>query len=296
MNRPTESLQEPRSLPDPYLPLNGTSKACDISGADTDERLIAMWLAGRPSNTVRAYSTDIARLRDHIHKPLRRITASDLIGWTDTLGRLKPASQYRRLSAVKSLFSYAHKLGYIQLDPAAALRMPRTTDDRASKLLSVEQVQSLISSTAGRDRLICVTLYRLGLRESELVSLTADDLHDCVLTVLGKGGKLRHLAVPADLADALRAHASTGPLFRTRSGNPLSPSDVYRIVTRAAEAAGIRATPHTLRHCHASHALDNGAPIHLVRDSLGHASISTTSVYLHSKQSDGSALYVKSPD
>jgi integrase/recombinase XerD len=268
----------------------------DISGATTDDKLIAMWLSSRPENTVRAYAADVALLRERVEKPLRHMTAADLIDWAETLARLKPATQYRRLSAVKSLFSYAHKLGYIDLDPAAALRMPKALDDRASKLLSVEQVQTLVSATSGRDRLILLTLYRLGLRESELVGLNAEDLHDSVLVVRGKGGKLRNLAVPPDLAALLRESASDGPLFRSKSGKRLDASAVYRIVTKAAKSANVPATPHTLRHCHASHALEAGAPLHLVRDSLGHSNVATTSKYLHCRPSDGSALYVRSPD
>lgn len=271
-------------------------QARDISGATTDDKLIAMWLSSRPANTVRAYSADVALMRERVEKPLRRITAADLIDWAETLARLKPATQYRRLSAVKSLFSYAHKLGYIDLDPAAALRMPKAPDDRASKLLSVEQVQTIVSAASGRDRLILLTLYRLGLRESELCNLNAEDLRDSVLVVRGKGGKLRNLAVPPDLAALLRESASDGPLFRTKNGNRLNASDVYRVVTKAAKASGIRCSPHSLRHAHASHALDNGAPLHVVRDGLGHANVSTTSRYLHAKIGDGSALYVKSPD
>lgn len=299
MNRPTESPQETRSALAPAYPINWASTTYDISGADTDERVIAMWLAGRPSSTVRAYSADIARLREHVRKPLRRITASDLIEWTNTLGRLKPASQYRRLSAVKSLFTYAHALGYIQLNPAAALRMPRTPDDRASKLLSIESVQALLSSVSGRDRLICVTLYVTGIRESELVALNAEDVRETgsgyALTVRGKGDKVRYVAIPAELAASLREHATSGPLFRSVRGNRLDPSTVYRIVTIAAESAGIRCTPHMLRHAHASHALDAGAPVHVVKETLGHSSLATTSIYVHARPAESSALYVNPP-
>lgn len=296
-NRPPVIAQEPRSTLEPAYPTDQVSRAYDISGATTDDQLVSMWLSGRPATTVRAYTADVSRLREHVDKPIRRITAADLIGWTDTLARLKPASQYRVLSAVKSLFGFAHRLGYIDLDPAAALRMPRTMTDRGSKLLSREAVQSLLDSLTGRDRMIATTLYVCGLRESELVALDAPDVRQTAsgyaLAIRGKGSKLRTIAIPARLGDELRRQVTEGPIFRSVRGNRLSPSDVYRAITAASEAAGRHVTPHMLRHAHASHALDNGAPLHVVRDTLGHASLSTTSVYVHAKPTEGSALYIK---
>lgn len=298
MNETPEIAQERRSDLEPGYPTYQTSRACDVSGADTDEQLITMWLAGRPANTVRAYSTDIGRLRNHVLKPIRRMSAKDLIDWTDTIGRLKPASQYRILSAVKSLFSFAHRLGYLTLDPAAALRMPRVSDDRASKLLPLAAVQRVLKATTGRDRLILRTLYLVGLRESELVSLDTSDIRETgqgfSLSVTGKGGKSRTLAIPTRLARELLAHGSDGPLFVSRTGKRLDVSTVYRIVTAAGQSVGVKLSPHKLRHAHASHSLDNGAPLHVLRDSLGHSSLATTSIYSHAKPEDSSALYLSS--
>jgi integrase/recombinase XerD len=88
------------------------------------------------------------------------------------------------------------------------------------------------------------------------------------------------------------------PVFQSRegddSGQHLDRTQVYRIVSAAAIRAGIqgKVSPHWLRHAHASHSLDRGAPIHLVQQTLGHASVATTSKYLHARPSDSSALYL----
>ncbi len=84
------------------------------------------------------------------------------------------------------------------------------------------------------------------------------------------------------------------PVFRSRKGGALSSSAVYRIVRQAAERTGLPAgvSPHWLRHAHASHALDRGAPIHLVQATLGHASVATTGRYLHARPNDSSARYL----
>lgn len=84
------------------------------------------------------------------------------------------------------------------------------------------------------------------------------------------------------------------PVFRSRKGGRLSTVQAWRLVREAAPRARIAApvSPHWLRHAHASHALDRGAPIHLVQSTLGHASVATTGRYLHARPGDSSALYL----
>ena len=84
------------------------------------------------------------------------------------------------------------------------------------------------------------------------------------------------------------------PVFRSRKGGHLDESQVWRIVRKAAKRAGIekKVSCHWLRHAHASHALDRGAPIHLVQATLGHSSISTTGKYLHARPTDSSGSYL----
>ncbi len=271
--------------------------SANISGALGDSHLIRMWLAGRPDNTVRAYQTDIRAFRLNAIKPIREVTAADLIDYAETLARLATSTQHRKLSVVKSLFSYACKLGYLRFDPAAALRLPKPADDRASKLLSVEAIHAIIAAAKPeRDRLICRTLYLCGLREAELVAMDADHIQQIAngytLSVNGKGDKQRTLALPPKLAVDLIEHCESGPIFQTVRNNRLNASDVYRLVRQAGHIAGHHITPHGLRHACASHALDAGAPLHVVRDTLGHTSLSTTSIYVHAKPDDSAGFYL----
>ena len=296
-----EKSVAPRSTPRQYpsIPVsNGESDTYDISGAANDTMLIRMWLSGRPKNTLRAYHSDITGLRLHTSKNIRAMTAADLISYAESLARLATSTQHRKLSTVKSLFSYAHRVGYIYLDPTAALRLPKPPTERASKLLSVEAVRAIIAAAKlGRDRLICRTLYILGLRESELIALKAMNIHPTAtghsVTIQGKGDKSRTLAVPDKLAADLIGHRAEGPVFQTVRDNPMAASDIYRLIKKAGDLAGYRVTPHLLRHAHASHALDAGASLAVVRDGLGHSSLQTTSVYLHAKPSEGSSLYLE---
>jgi integrase/recombinase XerD len=147
-------------------------------------------------------------------------------------------------------------------------------------------------------------MYAAGLRVSEVCGLKWRDAQEREegagqITVYGKGGKTRGVLLSAETWAELIALKGEGeadsPVFvsRKRKGH-LHPSQVKRIIKAAAERAGIEApvSPHWLRHAHASHALDRGAPIHLVQTTLGHASVATTGRYLHARPDDSSAKYL----
>ena len=118
------------------------------------------------------------------------------------------------------------------------------------------------------------------------------------VTVFGKGSKTRVVLLPpsvwAELV-ALRAGAQPdAPVFRSRKGGHLHRTAIERLVGDAAAQAGLegKVSPHWLRHSHATHALERGAPIHLVQATLGHASVATTGRYLHARPTDSSARYL----
>jgi integrase/recombinase XerD len=153
-----------------------------------------------------------------------------------------------------------------------------------------------------RNRAILLTLYAGGFRVSEVCDLNWSDLQgrDTAgqITVFGKGGKTRTILMPESVWNALmslRGDAKdNAPVFRSRKGGHLDESQVWRIVRQAARRAGIEkeVSCHWLRHAHASHALDRGAPIHLVQATLGHSSISTTGRYLHARPTESSSSYL----
>ncbi len=115
------------------------------------------------------------------------------------------------------------------------------------------------------------------------------------VTVFGKGGKTRVVLLSANTWRAILAlRNSTGPdapVFLSREGGALDPTQVRRIVKAAARRAGLpeAISPHWFRHAHGSHSLDRGAPIHLVQQTLGHASVATTGRYLHARPTDTAA-------
>jgi len=124
-------------------------------------------------------------------------------------------------------------------------------------------------------------------------------ISDGVLTVHGKGEKTRFLKLTdktVALLEEIRPDDAgpDDPVFLSQKGNPLSTRRIWDIVKAAGERAGIKkdVSPHFMRHSHASHALDRGAPIHLVQAQLGHASLATTSKYTHARPDDTSSRFL----
>jgi integrase/recombinase XerD len=153
-----------------------------------------------------------------------------------------------------------------------------------------------------RNRALLTVMYFAGLRISEACGLCWRDVQprDVAgqITVFGKGGKTRNILLPAStwrtLAGLRRTAGPDDPVFRSRKGGRLDASAIHRVVKAAAERAGLdpAISAHWLRHVHASHALDRGAPIHLVQATLGHSSVATTGRYLHARPTDSSARYL----
>ena len=232
------------------------------------------------------------------------MTLADLQKFADSLPDLAPASRYRILSAVKSLFGFGHQLGYLPFDVGRALRLPALRNRLAERILPEADVHRILSlETNGRNRALLMLLYASGGRVSEVCGLCWRDVQangdGAQVTLFGKGGKTRAIQLPASVAGLLAAlrgeAAEEDPVFRSRKGGQaLQPVAVLRVVRLAAHRAGIdlRVSPHWLRHAHASHALDRGAPIHLVQATLGHASITTTGRYLHARPKDSSSRFL----
>ncbi len=281
-----------------------------VRQADTDGQLIGLWLHGRSEHTQRAYRADVAALLAFVARPLPALTLGDLQAWADSLTG-SAATRHRRLSAVKSLLAFGHRLGYLPFDVGRALRLPKVRDRLAERILAEEAVLRMIHMTQRlRDHVLVRLLYAAGVRVSELHGLRWRDVQATAaagqITVYGKGGKTRSVPLtPATWAKlaALRAEAELGggdgdggggggPVFRSRRGGPLSVPQMWRIVRQAAQRAGLDrpVSPHWLRHAHASHALDKGTPATEVRDTLGHASIAVTDRYSHARPASSSGM------
>ncbi len=230
---------------------------------------------------------------------------ADVQSYAASIQHQAPASIGRRLTAVKSLFKFGHGIGFLIFDVAAPVQLPAIEDTLAAKIMSEWDVQQLLGrETRPRNTALLRLIYGAGLRISEACGLRwrhftpREDAGQ--IAVFGKGGKTRIVLLPKALYDrvyAMRADADADdPVFRSRQGGgaALTPQQVHNIVKSAAKRAGLSPaiSAHYLRHSHCSHALDRGAPVHVVQQTLGHASLTTTTRYSHARPGDSSARYL----
>jgi site-specific recombinase XerD len=272
-----------------------------------DDNLVRLWLSTKASPaTRRAYATEAARFRAFTQKPIAWITLADVQSYAQSLGQgtLKPASQNRALTAIKSLLSFGQETGYLPFNVGAAVKLRPARDSLAQRILEESEVARLIDAASeGRNRVMLKLLYTSGIRVSEVCGLKWCDAlprkEGGQITVFGKGGKTRTILLKPKIwlqLLSIKGQAkATDPIFASRKGAAaLDASQVRRIVYAAARKAGFeqRVSPHWMRHAHASHALDRNAPIHLVQATLGHASVSTTGRYLHARPTESSSFYL----
>ena len=272
----------------------------DVSDADTDAQLIAQWLFRHQSpHTRTAYAADVAGFLEFAGNPaLRAVTVRHLQAWQTHLtdAMLAPSTVNRKLAGLRSLLTYGHQIGYLPFNVGVAVRPRRTPDRMAERILPERDVLSLLAAAEGtpqgpRNTALLAVLYYTGARVSEACGLRWRDL--CLdppkpVAVYRKGARTRHVGLPQACVKALlrirpEGWESAGHVFRTRSGRTLGRHEAGQVVRGAARRAGLQApvSPHWLRHAHAAHALDRGAPAHLVQATLGHASLVTTDRYAH---------------
>jgi len=270
--------------------------------AATDNQLVALWLHGKSEHSQRSYTRHVDNLLGFVGKPLQAITLGDLQQFADSLDG-GDNTRKQIVAAVKSLFTFGQKLGYLQFNVAAALKTPKPKNTLAERILSESDVLTMIGMTSKqRDKVLLTLLYASAGRVSEIVGLTWADVQPSgdsgQVTLFGKGGDTRAVKLSVKTWQALQAlrngAGSNEPVFVSQKGGALDTSAVWRIVRSAAKRAGIdgNVSPHWFRHSHATHALERGANIALVKDTLGHSSLAVTSRYTHARPDQSSALHL----
>jgi integrase/recombinase XerD len=216
--------------------------------------------------------------------------------------KAKATSVARRLSALRRFYRHQLERGAIAEDPTLRVRAPKRPR-HLPKLLSEAQVETLLDAPDTktqlglRDRAMLETLYATGLRVSELTGLTLSQVaHDAgVVRVVGKGSKERLVPMGdeavawisrylRDVRPALAGNSKRDEMFLTQRHAPLTRQAFWALVKRYAVRAGIpkaSLSPHVLRHAFATHLLNHGADLRVVQLLLGHADITTTTIYTH---------------
>jgi integrase/recombinase XerD len=274
--------------------------------AEIDTFIDALWLEeGLSRNTLAAYRRDLALYQQWLAQrggKLHATTEADLHGYFAARHSVtKATSANRRLTVFKRYFRWALRERLIDADPTLRLQSAKQPL-RVPKTLTEAQVEALLESPDTdtplglRDRTMLEVLYASGLRVSELVGLKTFNvgMNEGVVRVLGKGSKERLVPfgqvardwIERYLAEAravILAGQQTDDFFVTARGSGMTRAMFWVLIKKHAQAAGITAplSPHTLRHAFATHLLNHGADLRAVQMLLGHADISTTTIYTH---------------
>ena len=293
---------------EPKLPvISATVQAIAATKASTDEALAASWVASLNSPHSRRNCERTARhFLAALGVPLRQATVEDVREALTTItAGLASTSARQIVLRVKSLLYYGHRLGYLQFNAGAVIKVQGDTRSIVQRIVSEVEIGLLVRAARGaRDRALVQVAYAGGLRVSELVSLTWSQVirredGKVQLNVLGKGNKPRQVLLPEMVSAALlrsrRPESGDGdPIFANRAGRPLTERGANYILKAAAKRAGLPGgfLAHWLRHAHASHAIDCSAPLPVVQSTLGHGNIAVTSGYLHARAGDSSGLHL----
>lgn len=273
-----------------------------------EQFLDTMWMErGLSENTVASYRTDIMKLLQWMGSNNYRLDFISLSGLQEYQTWLadqdyKQTSRARMLSAIRRLFQYLHREKVRADDPTALLVSPKLPQ-RLPKDLTEEQVEALLDAPDPndpmelRDKAMLELLYATGLRVTELVSLTMENmsLRQGVVRITGKGGKERLVPMGESAVDWIDMFISQGRgvLLGQNTSDVVFPSKRARQMTRQtfwhrikhyASVAGIDSdslSPHVLRHAFATHLLNYGADLRVVQMLLGHSDLSTTQIYTH---------------
>lgn len=277
-----------------------------ITRANTDKDLVLSWLYSKPSTLTRQrYLKNYEQWLSFSNLTLKETRVEDIQDYRTMLEMkgYKPATISQKLNSIKSLFTYAVKVGYIAMSPCVVVKAPVVHEQISTKLITVEDVKKLVEGArCQRDGLILKFLFALGLRVSELLKMRWDDFYflpggKVKIKVIGKGNKKRELLVPNDMYEELlmiREGDNPWVFHAPLRHNPLRSNTVFYMIKKIAKQVGVSEdiSAHWLRHSHATESLRNGCDLSLLMQSLGHSSITTTQKYLCLREAEGSSSYI----
>ena len=265
---------------------------------------------GLQNNTIEAYEHDIKRYIDfleHIRK-LKSPQAIDLHHVEDYIEELSamglaPGSMARNISSIRNFHQFMLMENMVESNPAEIVDIPKKTR-KLPEILDATEIGQMLDAfneediASVRNRAILEIMYGAGLRVSELVNLTLDQLYFEIgfLRIIGKGNKERLVPVGELAINATERYLGTirpqilkstklanGHVFLNQRGGPITRMSIWNIVQQAAKIAQIKKKvyPHILRHSFATHLLEGGADLRSVQEMLGHVAILTTEIYTH---------------
>ena len=260
------------------------------------------------SNTISSYKRDLLKLCNYFDsigcKTPMEVNSTDLSAYVIFLEKqgMSSATISRNIASIKSFFLYMLKKGIVKEDCTEQLTPPKI-EKKAPEILTVEEVNLLLDQPSKitpkeiRDKAMLELLYATGMRVSELISLKIEDVNLSMSYIYCRDlNKERVIPIENAARGALENYiknsreamcGNSNYLFTNLKGMPMTRQGFWKLIKAYAKKAGINKdiTPHMIRHSFASHLVTNGADLKAVQEMLGHSDISTTQIYLKSRQS-----------
>ncbi len=300
-------------------PLSGASP-CEQDQTTIEAFLDAVWMeSGLSANTLSAYRSDLGGMAAWLverHQTLLTVQHGDVLDYLSTRAkaRARARSVARLMSCLRRFYQYQVREGRVPIDPTARIDSPKLGRP-LPKSLTETQVEALLAAPVThevlglRDRAMLELLYASGLRVSELVLLqvTQLNLSQGVVRITGKGGKERLVPVGEESLLWLERYLRESrpqmlltqkcdTLFVTQRSAGMTRQAFWHLIKRYGVIAGIdsrQLSPHTLRHCFATHLLNHGADLRVLQMLLGHSDLSTTQIYTHVAKERLKSLHAK---
>ena len=256
---------------------------------------------GLSANTLEAYRGDLHKFNaylDNNGKNLSNFRRSDIVSFIAYLRDAgnQTSTLARNIASLRGLCKFLLMEGLINEDPIENLTAPKGWK-RVPKILGVQDISLLLKKPQGRkfslrDKAILELMYSSGLRASEVVNMKTGDINfeAGFITIQGKGSKERVIPVNETALKTLKRYIeelrpvilnkkTSRHLFIRKGGKPMTRQRLWQLIKTYSKELSIKISPHTLRHCFASHLLDGGADLRALQKMLGHTDISTTQIY-----------------
>lgn len=260
------------------------------------------------THTITAYQSDLLQFFAYLEEiysltSILEVRHFHIRAWVVELmqNKITPRSINRKLSTLKTYFKFLKRRKEIKENPMLKVIAPKV-GKRLPVVVKEIELENLFEKinfgegyAAVRDEMVMEMLYNTGMRRSELINLTPNDLdfYNHQVKVLGKGNKERLIPFAHQLADRLKNYlvirsdefnlGMNEPLFLTEKGKKMYPKLVYNLVKKYLSQITTveQRSPHVLRHSFATHLSNNGADLNAIKELLGHSSLAATQVYTH---------------
>jgi len=239
------------------------------------------------------YEKDFPKARHDTETIVTPVFLHDYLAFVTSIHTYRPKTVHRIISTLSSFYRFLVIQGVVEGNPVVGIERPRVKQDEIIYLRHNQVLQLLDSIENPRDRLIIRTIYATGVRVSELCGMNIEDIdvNERTIKIRGKGGKIRTVFVDEETLSELKALISdrtAGPIFVGQQGKHLSPRTVQHLF-RLYAPRGI--TPHKIRHSYASELYRRSKNLRVVQENLGHSSIKTTEIYLHTDVDERKKVY-----